>query len=454
MNMNRRKKSGNEKIVYILHCVDAEGPLYESLEATFERLNELFGISMEPGLENLKKIQKRLIDFGDRTGIIADTFSSHNLDYNDSWKKIDKMLLKIMSPDFRNKMPDSFGNPWIYNWHCVDHVGYVHNPRRRTMGIHKIFDYYKQIIEKTQSYNDGIHWHFHPMSHYKEAHRCATSFINSPHLYEILCRRIIERNWFPVVFRAGFHTERPDSNLFLEQWIPFDASNRSYCKEEDNLTHHLDISAGRMGDWRLAPDDWSIYHPDHDYYQKPGNCRRWICRVLPIRMRNIELSQTEVDKAFSRANGGKPTIMCITNHDERDIAPEVDLMRKKITKASKKYPDVKFKFCEAKEAFRSAIYGKDACFEPVELGISLDGNHKRLILRVETKRGKVFGPQPFLAVKTKSGRFIHDNFDFDPTLRKWSYTFDHESIHADDLSAVGIATNDKYGNSFIKVINV
>ena len=65
------------------------------------------------------------------------------------------------------------------------------------------------------------------MSTYNEAHKCASSYVNSPELYQIITRRIIERNWFPVVNRAGFHCERPDSHLFLEQWIPFDLSNLS-----------------------------------------------------------------------------------------------------------------------------------------------------------------------------------------------------------------------------------
>ena len=28
-------------IVYLVHCVDTEGPLYESLEATFERIEKV-----------------------------------------------------------------------------------------------------------------------------------------------------------------------------------------------------------------------------------------------------------------------------------------------------------------------------------------------------------------------------------------------------------------------------
>jgi len=444
-----------EKIVYILHCIDAEGPLHESLEATFKRLYEIFDIKMEPTKENLKKIQNKLIDFGEKTDIIAEIFSSHFIKYNDTWEKMNKMLLMITHPDFRNKVLDSFGNGWVYNWYCLDYAGYVHNPRHREMGIHKIFDYYRKIINKTGSYRDGIHWHFHPMSIYKEAHRCATSYVNSPHLYEILCRRVIERKWFPVAFRAGNHIERPDSHWFLEQWIPFDASNWAYRDEKKDIhACQSDITAGRMGDWRLAPDDWSMYHPSHDNYQIPGNCRRWICRGIDIKTRGRELTEAEAEKAFSRANKGKPTVMGIVNHDYRDMAPEIDFARERIVKASKKYPGVKFKFCETVEAFKSAIYGTENVLEPVELNVSLEGDNNRLVLKVNTIKGEIFGCQPFLAVRTKSGRFIHENFDFDTSPARWSYTFDHESIHVEDISAIGVATNDKYGNTFVKVLNL
>ena len=40
-----------------------------------------------------------------------------------------------------NPYKDSFGNGWVFNWHCLDHVGYINNPRRRDMGYHNIFDY-------------------------------------------------------------------------------------------------------------------------------------------------------------------------------------------------------------------------------------------------------------------------------------------------------------------------
>ena len=47
------------KNLYIVHCVDTEGPLHEPLSATFERLYELYSIRLDPTKENLLKIQKQ-----------------------------------------------------------------------------------------------------------------------------------------------------------------------------------------------------------------------------------------------------------------------------------------------------------------------------------------------------------------------------------------------------------
>ena len=67
------------KTVYICHCVDTEGPLYESLSANFERLKDIFGIDMPATKENLQKIQSKQIDFGELTDQIADVFSDKRL---------------------------------------------------------------------------------------------------------------------------------------------------------------------------------------------------------------------------------------------------------------------------------------------------------------------------------------------------------------------------------------
>ena len=44
--------------VYVVHCIDTEGPLYESVEATFERLNEIFKLDLVPSAAMLRRLQE------------------------------------------------------------------------------------------------------------------------------------------------------------------------------------------------------------------------------------------------------------------------------------------------------------------------------------------------------------------------------------------------------------
>jgi len=439
-----------KRCVYVVHSVDTEGPLSESLESTFARIESLIGMQFEPSIELLEKIQNETLPLNGKEKLASKIFSKDLLDYNDSWEKLDRMLYVIMSNVFRNHFLDSRGTGYKFSWHCVDHVGYVSNPRKKDLGHHKIFDHYKKIIEETNS-TDQIHWHFHPMSFYKESHRSGFSYENSPHLHEVICRKIIERNWFPTVFRAGFHVERPDIHLFLEQWIPFDISNMS---SDDDKESQLDLQNGRFGNWNFAPNDWSIYHPDHDNYQLVGNCRRYIARILNLGTRYSNITQLEVDKAFSRANSHLPTILGVTNHDFRNIQKDVVTFYEMLIKSKEKFPDVEFVFCDAKEAFRNAIYGEEFNFPKVELNVNIEKKDSSIVLKVDLLNGQVFGPQPYLAVKTKTERFFHDNLDLIEIGKKWAYTFDNDTIIPEDISIISISCNDKYGNNFIKTIEI
>ncbi len=150
-----------KSVVHIVHCIDTEGPLYESLSATFERLKEIFGIEIEPSSANLRKLQNKEIDLGGKEGDVAKVVDPKLLSYNDSWDKVDNMLSKIMSHEYRNTVKDSFGNGWVYNWFCMDHVGFKINPRRRDIGYHNIYDHYLEVIKNTKSVQDGIHFHHH-----------------------------------------------------------------------------------------------------------------------------------------------------------------------------------------------------------------------------------------------------------------------------------------------------
>lgn len=446
----------NDKTVLIVHAIDTEGPLYESTVASFERLEHLYGLAgIDKTPENLEKLRRREINLGGLEKQIAKTLSGHLINYNDTWDKIDLMLSRIMAPEFRHKRPDSFGGGWVFNWHCLDHVGFEYNPRRRDMGYHNIFDHYQDVLKRYPGSPDTVQWHFHPMSTYREAHRCATSFVNSPELYQILCRRIIERQWFPSVFRAGFQSERPDSHWFLEQWIPYDISNMA-MDDNSELDTMIDFRNGRSGNWRKAPSDWTPYHPSHDDYQVPGSCRRWIGRALNVLNRMASINSYEMDKAFAQASQGKVTLVGLASHDFRDLEVEVDYITDLVYEAAKKYPNVKFKYCTSVEGFRRATGTFEADVEPIELDLSLDLTPTDDVpnMTVQTVKGRVFGPQPFLALETKSRRFIHDNLDFSVDDGRWHYAFHSDTIPHSDVRRIGIATNDASGNTFVKVLDL
>lgn len=445
-----------EPTVYIVHCVDTEGPLYEDLGAKFQRLESIFGISqIQPTQENFEKICRGELDLGGKEDIVKNVFSSHLSKYMENWQVLDEMLSRAMSSEFRGKLTDSWGQPYIYSWFCVDHVNYLVNPRRRTLGYHAIFDHYKNLIESQPGNQDGLHWHFHQMSTYKEAHRCATSVLNSPHIIETLARRIIERDWFPSCCRSGFQTERPDSHWFLEQYIPFDFTNTSIT-DLTEVELQDDLSHGRFGDWRLAPKDWKVYHPSHDNYQLQGDCRRWIARSLNILNRFGNMDLNEIRIAFDQAKKGLRPILSVASHDYRDLTVEVDHFRGMLLDVMSQNPNVKIKFCEARQAFREVIGpDMDAISElKLKLNLKNDAFGKPAILEIETQEGKVFGPQPFLAIKTRSQRFIHDNLDFSMNLKSWRYVFDNETILPDDVSDIGIGASDAFGNTFVEVIHV
>ncbi|MBI4969572.1 MAG: hypothetical protein HZC25_15755 [Rhodospirillales bacterium] len=440
--------------VYIVHCIDTEGPLYESTSAKFERLSELLNVNhLDPTVENLQRLRAGDIKLGGRESEVRRLLSGHLTRYNETWDSLDGMLERISQQSFRNKVPDSRGQGWRFNWFCMDHVGYAYNPRRRDIGYHNIFDHYQEFLKRHPAQGDAVHWHFHPMSTYRDAHRCATHYFRSPEVFEILARKVIERAWFPSAYRAGFQTERPDSHWFLEQWIPFDLSNMALSDPEE-FDRHLDFRLGRSGDWRRAPADWSVYRPSHDDYQQSGSCRRMIARALNVFNRIGNIDGPEMDKAFARAANGEPTLVGIAGHDWRDLAPEVEYVRELVVQAQRRYPDVPFVYSEAGEAFRGVVWPEGVTEAPLDLDLEFipAGGGDGPSITVSTRAGRVFGPQPFLAIEIHGRRFVHDNFDFAPCGTRWHYPFNESTVALDDVVRVGVAASDIYGRVCVRRI--
>lgn len=435
--------------IYIVHHIDTEGPLHEPIQEIFKRIETILGVSLNviPSEKNLKKIQAGQLEnlspsIADAARTIADP---HLLGFKSSWPEIDEMLHRMMSKDYRNTLPDSFGNGWIYNWHIVDHVGFITNERRRDLGYLNVFNHYEQILKETDSSQDEVHWHFHPVPFFREAHIPATSYDNSFYeIHQVMCRRLIEKRWFPRINRAGFHTVRPDSNFFLEQWIPFDASNQSMIEENEQV--QKDAINGRFGDWKGAPSDWSVYHPDLYDWRKPGDLKRVIAKCLNIKTRFRNINEHELAIAFNKARReNRGVYVGITNHDFREMSVEIEAFYDLLSGVAKLYPDVKYQFSGSLDAFRNVLgYSpKETQQNKIEISAQLSDN----VLAVEVVKGDLFGSQPYLALKSTTGTYWHDNLDFGEPGKGFFYTFDRNTIPLGALSTISIAANDKYGNT-------
>lgn len=432
--------------VYIVHCVDTEGPLFEEKKVPFEQIKKIFGISIEPTEKNLLMLQNGEINLNGKEKVVQELIDKHRITTRGSWEDIQNVLNVVTSKEFREKFKDSNGNGWIYNWFCMDHVGFTgDNPRRRDTGHHKIFDYYRKMVSE-QSYGDFIGFHHHPVSFSGNYNDSGTAFWGTGNLNQILCRKIIDRKWFPVAFRPGFHTERPDSNWFLEQWIPFDYGNQATDKEE---TGQEDLSFGRFGDWRHAPTDWIPYHPSHDDYQANGTCRRWITRCLNMYARIRQIDIDDIRKAFQLACENKNVILAFTNHDYKDMYYEINRVRDFIKQVSNEYKNINFEYVDAIQAMRKCL---DLKYEEIGLDAKLIKTSERNQLIVNV-HNDIFGPQPYLAIKTKQGRYFWDNFDFVINGEIWSYTFDSNTVFLDNIETIGIAANNSCGECEVVLLD-
>jgi hypothetical protein len=442
--------------VFVVHCVDTEGPLHESVEATFERLRSIFGLELEPSVALLHRLQRGEEDLGGKEAAVQKVVDPHLLAYNDTWDKVDALLADCLSGEFRARVTDSAGGGWVYSWFCVDHVDYQGNPRRRDIGYHNVFDHYRSALYgnalgRSSGDSDGLHFHYHPHSFKREAHQCATHWWeSSDSLRQTLSRRVIDRQWFPAANRPGFHVTRPDSHWFLEQFIPFDFANQAVAPTDADKTQ-AGLEGGRWGDWRRAPASWQPYHPAHDDYQLPGACRRWIARCLNIGTRYRLLTEFDVRQAFAEASEGRPVILAVTNHDFRDMRPDIEGVRELLARVARDFPDVDFRFSEAVAAMRGALQlpVEPACSLGLRLEATADGAH---VLQVTTET-PTFGPQPWLALKTTAGTYHNDNFDFDEPFHRWRYVFDQETFPLQALEAVGVAANNAFGVTTVNLLD-
>ena len=230
-------------------------------------------------------------------------------------------------------------------------------------------------------------------------------------------------------------------NLFLEQWVPFDFSNNALPPDRQQQP---DYASKRFSDWTRAPRNWLSYSPSLTDYQSPGNLERSIFRSLSIDARGGSITEDDIEEAFISADQGEVPVLSVTNHDNRDMVPEIEFIWSLVKKIHSKFPDVRIKHMTAQEAALAHKHNKRA--QPWELNVKLNGNE----LLVQSER-PIFGAQPFLAFATHTNDYFHDNFAC-VSEDKWVYVFDDFTIPLEALRKIGVATHDQFGNKASRII--
>ena len=156
-----------------------------------------------------------------------------------------------------------------------------------------------------------------------------------------------------------------------------------------------------------------------------------------------ELSLDDINEAFSQAEDSGAAVLAFTDHDFRNMAAEVDKIYAMILTVSKKWPHIKFKYCNALEASRA--YLKMTTIDEINLSLAFSRLNDNVLEMNVTTDAYIFGPQPFLAIKAKDGKYYYDNFDFTLTANHWKYTFDWQTFLPDQIEQIGVAAPGKQG---------
>lgn len=424
--------------VILVHCVDTEGPLHESVTATFERIENVYGLKFEPSPQQLERIQRGLDLPEDLKADVMAFASKDRLNYHRNWHEVDACVRDLMRPEWRQALADDHGCGYVMSWFVMDHVGFKTNPRFRALGFHVIYEHYRELLAEFKPVGDSIYFHTHPVPFFFEANKTSNNFSFTNHHIEVINRRLIDYLDFPAAYRPGANCERPDINLFLEMWIPFDYGNQGMPQNELELKQK-DLAGGRWGDWRFATSEWEVYHPDFYDYQKKGQMKRFIARSLNLNSRVRPITVDEIRKAFHRADSGLNTIIAVTDHDEREMRPYIIEYMDTVRAVQKEFPGVTIRHANAIDAIRLAEALEYR--EPTKLDFAWHSDRLEV-----TADGPIWGPQPWFCFKTKDKRYIHENFDR-LDVEGWSYVFDDNTLFLDQVESIGIATNDDFGNT-------
>jgi len=348
-----------------------------------------------------------------------------------TWNHVDMAMDKIFIEDFRYMFPDSKGNGLKIGWFFLTWTGFLTNPRGRDFGYHKVRDHYIERWGKLmKKYEDEDCWHYHHPSKSKIGNEWGFDWNENTEYSNIISRQILERGWFPTCYRAGGTIHTNESSNWIDNWFPFDYSNRA------------PISIPGIIDWSKAKRDWSLYKPDIYDFTKPGFGKRYIARTLDLVTGAYSIDENEITNAFKLASSGQPAILSVFDHDYRDIADRIGNYLSQINHVAMSYPNVSWEYANPSEAICKSVQ-----FENSPKSILVEAAIYENILRIWTT-SPIHQNIPWIAFENEKGDVIHivENIKQDSPL-SWEVDI---SIYGEyEKIGIGVSTINGLSDTFI-----
>ncbi len=323
---------------------------------------------------------------------------------------------KVFDQSFRNSITDSYGNSLKLTWFAeMDYLTSqstfsANGAPAGVSGYTAMYDLMKKNFgTEIQTYGDELGYK-HAFEFYYQG--MWQEFDEGPYptypgyMNFALDQSIINNNFYPTSFRAGFDLQNNYLYNWVEQYFPFDYTVKS-------------LSSG-----------WAPMHPypalSHYNVQTPY------------------LSYLDtMSEAFAKARDSGSSLYSfymIPSTDMQGIITGVESNLRNLAADQNTYPGVTFRFCTASQAAQLALGYTD--FSPPEFSVTSNSS-TYIINSNET----LWNNSPYIAVLWNDGHYTHPV----PTLvaeNKWTVTIAPPS----SLSKIGVAANDLSGNPGVSVV--
>ncbi|MCK9615622.1 MAG: hypothetical protein M0R48_08970 [Candidatus Omnitrophica bacterium] len=371
----------------------------------------------------------------------------------DSWDKIDKMMKRITSDDFRYAHTDSYSEGLRYSYFVMDWTAFSENPNKRVFGYSAIYEHYlRDLFAETplKKHKDGVYWHYHhPCKDGKWRYGGWNETWGDNNEYENQINHlIIDRQYFPNIYRAGGTIETNEQSQWLEEWIPFDFSSRGpesislksiLKKLKNNICGN---STKYLWDWSRAPRDWIFYTPSAEDYQLKGTMARKIFRCAGIKSDEDCVNSKYIKEAFLFASKRKEALFSFFTHDFYVNADQQIYNTAKLIKSiAKDFDTVEYAYLNALDAAQKCL----CCEDKGSLGLTVSLDSKILIVK---SNKKLFSKQPWLSAKFIDLTYKHI------LMQQKEETLWTVDLPLDKIEILGVGACDKVGNSTVTLTRI